>query len=131
MDGDDEKAFESLLTIWAKGLEGMTQSDIERGLNAVLKSGMEFEPSLPRFVEFCKQPKREAVYHRPLNRMEAHEDHIRLGHLNRRSGDEPGLFVRQLREQIEEKARLKELDADLPRRKNEQLAALKKLVEKQ
>ena len=47
MDGDDEKEFESLLAVWAKGLEVMTQADIERGLNAVLKSGMEYEPSLP------------------------------------------------------------------------------------
>jgi len=54
LDGTHESGFASLVNTWALGMADLTREDVERGLQSVLNSGMEFEPSLPAFVKRCK-----------------------------------------------------------------------------
>ena len=39
---------------WAAGLAGLTDRHIARGINAVMDSGEEWPPSLPKFKSLCK-----------------------------------------------------------------------------
>ena len=39
---------------WAAGLAGLTDRHIDRGINAVMDSGDEWPPSLPKFKSLCK-----------------------------------------------------------------------------
>ena len=41
-------------TTWACGLAGLTDRHIARGINAVIDSGEEWPPSLPKFKSLCK-----------------------------------------------------------------------------
>ena len=56
LDADNDQTFETLVGTWALGLAGLQRADIERGLQAIMKSGDTFPPSLPEFRALCKQP---------------------------------------------------------------------------
>lgn len=49
-----EKQREMAKREWAHGLEGLTQAEINRGFEAIAKSGDDWPPSLPEFLAKCK-----------------------------------------------------------------------------
>ena len=51
LDGD--KLSDAAL-IWQKGLSEFEIDEIANGLNNMVDSGIEWPPSLPQFVEFCR-----------------------------------------------------------------------------
>ncbi len=52
MDDDDEW-MNLLIEEWAKGLSGIPMVDVLHGIELVRRSGSEFAPSLPKFIEYC------------------------------------------------------------------------------
>ena len=90
----------------------MAKEHVEHGLKRVMESGMEFEPSLPKFIELCEH-RRLAGYHEviPSRRL--------TGPYNPNS-----VYVMDLQKRIAEKKRLQEIDANLDHHK---VAMLKKL----
>ena len=54
IDGDDQREFDTLVAVWMKGLEGLTRTQVEQGIQVAVKSGSTFVPSLPEFRLMCK-----------------------------------------------------------------------------
>lgn len=52
MDSDQEWT-NLMLDEWGMGLRGMQQIDVLQAVELVRRSGSEFAPSLPKFVEYC------------------------------------------------------------------------------
>jgi hypothetical protein len=50
---DDEEWMNLTLDEWSKGLSGIPNVDILHAIEIVRRSGSEFAPSLPKFVEYC------------------------------------------------------------------------------
>jgi len=54
---EDDQLFESILQTWTKGLDGLTEADVLKGLEGIQNSGNEFPPGLPVFIAACKAGK--------------------------------------------------------------------------
>ena len=50
---DDEEWMNFLIEEWSKGLSGIPMVDVLHGIELVRRSGSEFAPSLPKFIEYC------------------------------------------------------------------------------
>ena len=50
---DDEELTNLMIDEWSKGLAGITNHDITHALEQVRRSGSDFAPSLPKFIEYC------------------------------------------------------------------------------
>lgn len=50
---DDEEWMNFLIEEWSKGLSGIAMVDVLHGIELVRRSGSEFAPSLPKFIEYC------------------------------------------------------------------------------
>ena len=80
LESDDQRTFEQVIAAWSKGIKvaGITTAaEIDTGLDAVLKSGSKFEPSIPEFTQLCT-PKRLHPSHRPVTSQEAERDADKL-----------------------------------------------------
>lgn len=53
LDGSDDYSYESLIRIWMKGINGLTDGQVSRGINTMMDSGDTFEPALPVFLKMC------------------------------------------------------------------------------
>ena len=53
---------ESPKQIWVDSLAQLSSAEINRGLNAVLKSRAKYAPNLPVFLGYCTEPVVEDVY---------------------------------------------------------------------
>ena len=62
----DEELMNLMIDEWSKGLAGITNHDITLALEQVRRSGSDFAPSLPKFIEYCGgRPKiRHAIEHK-------------------------------------------------------------------
>ena len=49
---------------WQRGLRGLTRDDISAGLRALLTRADTWPPSLPEFIQLCRQPAAEPAHAR-------------------------------------------------------------------
>lgn len=47
---------------WIDALSQLTEKDINRGLNNIIRDGLDYPPNLPKFLNFCKPEIVEDVY---------------------------------------------------------------------
>lgn len=47
---------------WIDALSQLTEKDINRGLNAILRDSLDYPPNLPKFLKLCTAPVVEDVY---------------------------------------------------------------------
>jgi hypothetical protein len=50
---DDEEWTNLMIDEWSKGLSGIPLVDVIHAIELVRRSGSEFAPALPKFIEFC------------------------------------------------------------------------------
>jgi len=73
---DDEEWMNFLIEEWTKGLSGIPMVDVLHGIELVRRSGSDFAPSLPKFIEYCGgRPKQQRALE---NRPEPQKDYARM-----------------------------------------------------
>ena len=119
--------FKILVEEWTDGLKNVGDADLEYGLEQLNKEAGTFSPSLPKFLDCCKPPKRLHPSHRALSEREHQLDASRYGALPAPkvgSPDRPSLYVQKFMKTIQEKLRIKHLDDDLKEKKHRAMEGL-------
>ena len=54
LDGSDDFSYETLIRTWILALKGVSDTEIENGVEVLMMGGSRFEPSIPEFRQMCK-----------------------------------------------------------------------------
>lgn len=74
VDGDNDFRYEELIQSWVNALRTVSNAQLQQGLERLIESGDQFEPSMPAFIRMCRGNKISAGMYKQQKQLEHSAD---------------------------------------------------------